>query len=127
MDSLAQLGPSWNSALCEPTDEAVMQAHSQHEARSAQDGALRTILYSAHETPSRSELEDRYVAHNDSCSALVGTLLLFCLLDLHKINIGSHIHLVLTAMLCKLILNVLVYLQHSAAGFHINPTLQNHS
>uniref|UniRef100_A0A8C9L7V3 Tyrosine-protein phosphatase non-receptor type 13 n=1 Tax=Pavo cristatus TaxID=9049 RepID=A0A8C9L7V3_PAVCR len=58
MDSLAQLGQSWNSALCQPPDEAVTQAHSQHEARSAQGGALRTILYSAHETPSRSELED---------------------------------------------------------------------
>uniref|UniRef100_A0A8C3L0B3 Tyrosine-protein phosphatase non-receptor type 13 n=1 Tax=Chrysolophus pictus TaxID=9089 RepID=A0A8C3L0B3_CHRPC len=58
MDSLAQSGHSWNSALCQPPDEAVTQAHSQHEARSAQGGALRTILYSAHETPSRSELED---------------------------------------------------------------------
>lgn len=59
MDSLAQSGHSWNSALCQPPDEAVTQAHSQHEARSAQGSALRTILYSAHETPSRSELEDR--------------------------------------------------------------------
>lgn len=59
MDSLAQLGQSWNSALCQPPDEAVTQAHSQHEAHSAQGGALRTILYSARETPSRSELEDR--------------------------------------------------------------------
>ncbi|XP_048796912.1 tyrosine-protein phosphatase non-receptor type 13 isoform X6 [Lagopus muta] len=58
MDSLAQSGHSWNSALCQPPDEAVTQAHSQHEARSAQGSALRTILYSAHETPSRSELED---------------------------------------------------------------------
>ncbi|OXB65976.1 hypothetical protein ASZ78_006631, partial [Callipepla squamata] len=58
MDSLAQLGPSWNSALCQAPDEAVTQTYSQHEARSAQDGALRTVLYSAHEAPSRSELED---------------------------------------------------------------------
>ncbi|OXB84108.1 UNVERIFIED_CONTAM: hypothetical protein H355_012226 [Colinus virginianus] len=58
MDSLAQLGPSWNSALCQAPDEAVTQTYSQHEARSAQDGALRTILYSAREAPSRSELED---------------------------------------------------------------------
>ncbi|NXJ04685.1 PTN13 phosphatase, partial [Odontophorus gujanensis] len=58
MDSLAQLGSSWNSALCQASDEAVTQAYSQHEACSAQDGARRTILYSAHEAPSRSQLED---------------------------------------------------------------------
>uniref|UniRef100_A0A8C9EZS5 Protein tyrosine phosphatase non-receptor type 13 n=1 Tax=Pavo cristatus TaxID=9049 RepID=A0A8C9EZS5_PAVCR len=77
-----------------PPDEAVTQAHSQHEARSAQGGALRTILYSAHETPSRSD-------------ALMGMLLLFCLLDLYKINIGSRMNLLLTAVLYKLILDAL--------------------
>lgn len=53
----------------------------------------------------------------------MGMLLLFCLLDLYKISIGSCINLLLTAMLYKLILDALVYLQHSAVGFDIDPTL----
>uniref|UniRef100_A0A8B9I4A7 Tyrosine-protein phosphatase non-receptor type 13 n=1 Tax=Anser brachyrhynchus TaxID=132585 RepID=A0A8B9I4A7_9AVES len=58
MDSAAQVG------------SAVTQAHSQYEARSGQEEAVRTILYSVHETSSKSELEDdRYVVHNDPCSA----------------------------------------------------------
>lgn len=70
MDSAAQVGSGWSSALYQTSGEAVTQAHSQYEARSGQEEAVRTILYSVHETSSKSELEDdRYVAHNDPCSA----------------------------------------------------------
>lgn len=53
----------------------------------------------------------------------MGMLLLFCWLDLYKINTGSRINLLLTAMLYKLIFDALVCLQHSAVGFDIDPTL----
>uniref|UniRef100_A0A8B9BQ43 Tyrosine-protein phosphatase non-receptor type 13 n=1 Tax=Anser brachyrhynchus TaxID=132585 RepID=A0A8B9BQ43_9AVES len=70
MDSAAQVGSGWSSALYQTSGEAVTQAHSQYEARSGQEEAVRTILYSVHETSSKSELEDdRYVVHNDPCSA----------------------------------------------------------
>ncbi|NXC45638.1 PTN13 phosphatase, partial [Penelope pileata] len=54
----SRVGPGWNPALCQPSDEAVTQAHSQHEARGGQEEALHAVLYSAHETLSKSELED---------------------------------------------------------------------
>uniref|UniRef100_A0A8B9SIT3 Tyrosine-protein phosphatase non-receptor type 13 n=1 Tax=Anas platyrhynchos TaxID=8839 RepID=A0A8B9SIT3_ANAPL len=70
MDSAAQVGSGWSSALYQPSGEAVPQAHSQYEARSGQEEAVRTILCSVHETSSKSELEDdRYVARDDPCSA----------------------------------------------------------
>ncbi|XP_038034102.2 tyrosine-protein phosphatase non-receptor type 13 isoform X5 [Anas platyrhynchos] len=58
MDSAAQVGSGWSSALYQPSGEAVLQAHSQYEARSGQEEAVRTILCSVHETSSKSELED---------------------------------------------------------------------
>ncbi|XP_062430305.1 tyrosine-protein phosphatase non-receptor type 13 isoform X2 [Rhea pennata] len=58
IDSPAQLGPGWSSALYKTSDEAVMQAHSQYETHGGQEEVIRTILYSAHETPSKSEFED---------------------------------------------------------------------
>uniref|UniRef100_A0A8B9VI88 Tyrosine-protein phosphatase non-receptor type 13 n=1 Tax=Anas zonorhyncha TaxID=75864 RepID=A0A8B9VI88_9AVES len=58
MDSAAQVGSGWSSALYHPSGEAVPQAHSQYEARSGQEEAVRTILCSVHETSSKSELED---------------------------------------------------------------------
>ncbi|KAI6069488.1 tyrosine-protein phosphatase non-receptor type 13 [Aix galericulata] len=58
MDSAAQVGSGWSSALYQPSGEAVPQAHSQYEARSGQEEAVRTILCSVHETSSKSELED---------------------------------------------------------------------
>ncbi|NXI65994.1 PTN13 phosphatase, partial [Anseranas semipalmata] len=57
-DSPAHVGPGWSSALYQTSEEAVTQAQSQYEARSGQEEAVRTILYSAHETPGKSELED---------------------------------------------------------------------
>lgn len=70
MDSAAQVGSGWSSALYQPSGEAVPQARSQYEARSGQEEAVRTILCSVHETSSKSELEDdRYVARDDPCSA----------------------------------------------------------
>ncbi|XP_032043205.1 tyrosine-protein phosphatase non-receptor type 13 isoform X6 [Aythya fuligula] len=58
MDSAAQVGSGWSSALYQPSGEAVPQAHSQYEARSGQEEAVRTILCSVHETSSKSELEE---------------------------------------------------------------------
>ncbi|XP_035181021.1 tyrosine-protein phosphatase non-receptor type 13 isoform X4 [Oxyura jamaicensis] len=57
-DSAAQVGSGWSSALYQTSGEAVTQAHSQYEACGRQEEAVRTILYSAHETSSKSELED---------------------------------------------------------------------
>ncbi|XP_025958556.2 tyrosine-protein phosphatase non-receptor type 13 isoform X2 [Dromaius novaehollandiae] len=58
IDSPGQLGPGWNPALYQTSDEAVTQARSQYETHSGQEEAVRTILYSAHETSSKSELEN---------------------------------------------------------------------
>ncbi|NXG36556.1 PTN13 phosphatase, partial [Dromaius novaehollandiae] len=58
IDSPGQLGPGWNPALYQTSDEAVTQARSQYETHSGQEEAVRTILYSAHENPSKSELEN---------------------------------------------------------------------
>ncbi|XP_068536627.1 tyrosine-protein phosphatase non-receptor type 13 isoform X4 [Anas acuta] len=65
MDSAAQVGSGWSSALYQPSGEAVPQAHSQYEARSGQEEAVRTILCSVHETSSKSELEDDSTAPLD--------------------------------------------------------------
>ncbi|NXA22352.1 PTN13 phosphatase, partial [Ibidorhyncha struthersii] len=58
IDSPAQVGLGWTSALCQTSGEAVTQAHSQYEACSGQEEAVRTILYSDQEAPSKSEVED---------------------------------------------------------------------
>ncbi|NXE79940.1 PTN13 phosphatase, partial [Cochlearius cochlearius] len=58
IDSPAQVGLGWSSALYQSSDEAMTQAHSQYEAHGAQEEAVRTILYADQETPSKSELED---------------------------------------------------------------------
>ncbi|NXF52335.1 PTN13 phosphatase, partial [Oceanites oceanicus] len=57
IDSPAQVGLGWSSALYQTSDEAVTQAH-QYEAHGGQEEAVRTILYSDQEAPSKSELED---------------------------------------------------------------------
>ncbi|NXD87430.1 PTN13 phosphatase, partial [Halcyon senegalensis] len=51
MDSAARVGLGWSSALYQPSDEAGTQARGQEEA-------VRTVLYSDEEAPSKSELED---------------------------------------------------------------------
>ncbi|NXG73620.1 PTN13 phosphatase, partial [Baryphthengus martii] len=58
MDSAAQVGLGWSSALYQTPDEAVTQARSRYEAHGAQEEVVRTILYSDEETPSKSEPED---------------------------------------------------------------------
>ncbi|PKU41715.1 tyrosine-protein phosphatase non-receptor type 13 [Limosa lapponica baueri] len=58
IDSPARVGLGWSSALYQASDEAMTQAHSQCEAHGGQEEAVRTILYSDQETPSKSELED---------------------------------------------------------------------
>ncbi|NXW00921.1 PTN13 phosphatase, partial [Fregetta grallaria] len=57
IDSPAQVGLGWSSALYQTSDEAVTQAH-QREAHGGQEEAVRTILYPDQEAPSKSELED---------------------------------------------------------------------
>jgi len=46
----------------------MAQAHSQYETHSGQEEAIRTILYSDQEAPSKSELENRYAVYNDPCN-----------------------------------------------------------
>ncbi|NXK20020.1 PTN13 phosphatase, partial [Arenaria interpres] len=58
IDSPAQMGLGWSSALYQTSDEAITQARSQCEAHGGQEEAVRTILYSDQEAPSKSELED---------------------------------------------------------------------
>ncbi|NXP11952.1 PTN13 phosphatase, partial [Thinocorus orbignyianus] len=58
IDSPAQVGLGWSSALYQTSDEAVTQAHSQCEAHGDQEEAVHTILYSDQEAPSNLELED---------------------------------------------------------------------
>lgn len=112
----AQVGLDWSSALYQTSDEAMTQAHSQYETHSGQEEAVRTILYSDQEAPSKSELEDRYAVYDDSRNIaervhkgsllhlFIDTLLLFCFLDLHKVNIGPYVNFWVTATLYKLIL-----------------------
>uniref|UniRef100_A0A8C3KSC1 Tyrosine-protein phosphatase non-receptor type 13 n=1 Tax=Calidris pygmaea TaxID=425635 RepID=A0A8C3KSC1_9CHAR len=52
IDSPAQVGLGWSSALYQTSDEAMTQVHG------GQEEAVRTILYSDQEAPSKSELED---------------------------------------------------------------------
>ncbi|NXL36911.1 PTN13 phosphatase, partial [Glaucidium brasilianum] len=58
IDLPAQVGLGWSSALYQTSEEAMTQAHSQYEAHSGQEEAVRTILYSDQEASSKSELED---------------------------------------------------------------------
>nr|XP_009674825.1 PREDICTED: tyrosine-protein phosphatase non-receptor type 13 isoform X2 [Struthio camelus australis] len=58
IDSQAQLDPGWSSAPYQTSGEAVTEAHCQYETHSSQEEAVCTILYAAHETPSKSEFED---------------------------------------------------------------------
>ncbi|NWS48798.1 PTN13 phosphatase, partial [Probosciger aterrimus] len=58
IDSPAQVGLGWSSALYQTSDEAMTQAHSQYEAQGGQEEAVRTILYPDPEAPSKSELEN---------------------------------------------------------------------
>uniref|UniRef100_A0A8C0BMT1 Tyrosine-protein phosphatase non-receptor type 13 n=1 Tax=Buteo japonicus TaxID=224669 RepID=A0A8C0BMT1_9AVES len=60
IDLPAQVGLDWSSALYQTSDEAMTQAHSQYETHGGQEEAVRAILYSDQEAPSKSELEDRY-------------------------------------------------------------------
>uniref|UniRef100_A0A8C4VFD1 Tyrosine-protein phosphatase non-receptor type 13 n=1 Tax=Gopherus evgoodei TaxID=1825980 RepID=A0A8C4VFD1_9SAUR len=52
--------PGWNSALYQTLDKMMAPAHTQYETPGTQEEAIRTIYYSAHETPSKPEFEDRY-------------------------------------------------------------------
>ncbi|XP_075277317.1 tyrosine-protein phosphatase non-receptor type 13 isoform X1 [Opisthocomus hoazin] len=58
IDSPAQVDFGWSSALYQTSDETMAQAHSQYETHSGQEEAIRTILYSDQEAPSKSELEN---------------------------------------------------------------------
>uniref|UniRef100_A0A8C0BK48 Tyrosine-protein phosphatase non-receptor type 13 n=1 Tax=Buteo japonicus TaxID=224669 RepID=A0A8C0BK48_9AVES len=58
IDLPAQVGLDWSSALYQTSDEAMTQAHSQYETHGGQEEAVRAILYSDQEAPSKSELED---------------------------------------------------------------------
>ncbi|NXX21793.1 PTN13 phosphatase, partial [Podargus strigoides] len=58
IDLPTQVGLGWSSALYQTSDESMTQAHSQYEAHAGQEEAIRTILYSDEEAPSKSALED---------------------------------------------------------------------
>ncbi|XP_039406509.1 tyrosine-protein phosphatase non-receptor type 13 isoform X4 [Corvus cornix cornix] len=58
MDSAAQVGLGWSSALYQSSGEAEAQAQSQYEAHPGQKDAVRTILYPDQEAPGKAELED---------------------------------------------------------------------
>ncbi|XP_051474720.1 tyrosine-protein phosphatase non-receptor type 13 isoform X4 [Apus apus] len=58
IDSPAEVGPGWSSALYQTSDEAVTQTLNQYGTHSGQEEAPPTILYSDQEAPSKSELED---------------------------------------------------------------------
>lgn len=68
IDSPAQVGLGWSSALYQTSDEAMTQACSQYEAQGGQEEAVRTISYPDPEAPSKSELENRYAVYNDICN-----------------------------------------------------------
>ncbi|NWW94891.1 PTN13 phosphatase, partial [Rhynochetos jubatus] len=61
IDSPAQAGLGWSSALYQSSDEAMTEAYSQYEAHGDQEEAVRTILYSDQEASSKTELEDSNV------------------------------------------------------------------
>uniref|UniRef100_A0A8C3XLL6 Tyrosine-protein phosphatase non-receptor type 13 n=1 Tax=Chelydra serpentina TaxID=8475 RepID=A0A8C3XLL6_CHESE len=50
--------PGWNSALYQTLDKMMASAHTSYETPCSQEEAIRTIYYSAHETPSKPEFED---------------------------------------------------------------------
>ncbi|XP_072784764.1 tyrosine-protein phosphatase non-receptor type 13 isoform X5 [Taeniopygia guttata] len=58
MESAAQVGLGWSSALYQSSGEAEARAQSQYEAHPGQKDAVRTILYPDQEAPSKAELED---------------------------------------------------------------------
>ncbi|NXT81559.1 PTN13 phosphatase, partial [Zapornia atra] len=58
VDSPAQVGLGWSSALYQTSDGAVAQAHRQYEAHGAQDEPVHTIFCSDQEASSKSELEE---------------------------------------------------------------------
>ncbi|NWI61247.1 PTN13 phosphatase, partial [Calyptomena viridis] len=58
IDSSAQVGLAWSSALYQTSGEAETRAHSQYEAHSGQKETVRTILYPDQETPGKADLED---------------------------------------------------------------------
>lgn len=72
IDSPAQMGLGWSSALYETSDEAMTQAHSQYKAPGGQEEAVRTMLYSDQEAPSKSEFDKRYAFYNDPCNIAEG-------------------------------------------------------
>ncbi|XP_074849766.1 tyrosine-protein phosphatase non-receptor type 13 isoform X2 [Carettochelys insculpta] len=57
--------PGWNSALYQTLDKMVAPAHSQYETPCSQEETIRTIYYSALESPSKLEYE-----HSNSPSPL---------------------------------------------------------
>lgn len=65
MESAAQRGLGWSSALYHSSGEAEARAQSRYETHPAQKDAVRTILYPDQEAPGKTELEDRYAADND--------------------------------------------------------------
>uniref|UniRef100_A0A8B9J0R5 Tyrosine-protein phosphatase non-receptor type 13 n=1 Tax=Amazona collaria TaxID=241587 RepID=A0A8B9J0R5_9PSIT len=58
IDSPAQVGLGWSSALYQTSDEAMTQACSQYEAQGGQEEAVRTISYPDPEAPGKLELEN---------------------------------------------------------------------
>ncbi|XP_059326720.1 tyrosine-protein phosphatase non-receptor type 13 isoform X3 [Ammospiza nelsoni] len=58
MESVAQVGLGWSSALYQGSGEAEARAQAQYEAHPAQRDAVRTILYPDQEAPGKAELED---------------------------------------------------------------------
>lgn len=65
MESAAQVGLGWSSALYHSSGEAEARAQSHYEAHPGQKDAVRTILYPDQEAPGKAELEDRYAADRD--------------------------------------------------------------
>lgn len=62
MESAAQVGLGWSSALYQGSGEAEARAQAQYEAHPGHRDAVRTILYPDQEAPGKAELEDRYAA-----------------------------------------------------------------
>ncbi|XP_077033116.1 tyrosine-protein phosphatase non-receptor type 13 isoform X4 [Agelaius phoeniceus] len=58
MESAAQVGLGWSSALYQGSGQAEARAQAQYEAHPGQRDAVRTILYPDQEAPGKAELED---------------------------------------------------------------------
>ncbi|KAL9852290.1 tyrosine-protein phosphatase non-receptor type 13 isoform 6-T10 [Geothlypis trichas] len=58
MESAAQVGLGWSSALYQGSGEAEARAQAQYEAHPGHRDAVRTILYPDQEAPGKAELED---------------------------------------------------------------------